>query len=160
MVEIFDDRIEISSPGSLVKGLLKKDFGKKSILRNPKFAGLFHRIGYIEKMGTGIKRMQNLMKQTGHAPIKFEFTTFVTAIFDRGVSGELTPAAQINEGLNEGLKTLLSVISKNQGLNARQASKMLDKRPVKTLENQFKTLIQKGLIEHRGSRKTGGYYSI
>ena len=55
MVEIFDNRIEISSPGGLVKGLLEKDFGRKSILRNPKIAGLFHRIGYIEKMGTGIQ---------------------------------------------------------------------------------------------------------
>ncbi len=60
MVEIFDNRIEISGPGGLVKGLLEKDFGRKSILRNPKIAGLFHRTGYIEKMGTGIRRMHNI----------------------------------------------------------------------------------------------------
>ena len=53
MVEIFDDRVEISSPGGLVKGLDKKNFGKKSILRNANIASLFHRMGYIEKMGTG-----------------------------------------------------------------------------------------------------------
>jgi ATP-dependent DNA helicase RecG len=162
MVEIFDDRIEISSPGGLVKGLLKKDFGKKSVLRNPKFAGLFHRIGYIEKMGTGIKRMQNLMRKAGHSPIIFEFTTFVTAVFDRGTPKDIQVSLQANEGLseglNEGLKTLLAVISQNPGLNTRQTSQKLDNRPIKTLERQMKTLNQKGLIEHRGSKKTGGYY--
>lgn len=44
MVEIFDDRIEISSPGGLVKGLLEKDFGKKSVLRNANIANLFQRL--------------------------------------------------------------------------------------------------------------------
>ncbi len=29
MVAIFDDRMEISSPGALVKGINKKNFGKK-----------------------------------------------------------------------------------------------------------------------------------
>jgi len=163
MVEIFDDRIEISSPGGLVKGLLEKDFGKKSVLRNPKIAGLFHRIGYIEKMGTGIRRMQNLMKQAGHLPITFEFTAFVTAIFDRGVALEKKEAPikmdeGLNEGLNEGLKTLFAVISQNPGIQARQASSLLGNRPVKTLERQIKTLVEKGLIEHRGSKKTGGYF--
>jgi len=30
MVEIFDDRVDISSPGSLLKGLLKKISAKKA----------------------------------------------------------------------------------------------------------------------------------
>ncbi|MBC8439801.1 MAG: hypothetical protein H8D87_08950 [Deltaproteobacteria bacterium] len=163
MVEIFDDRVDISSPGSLVKGLLRKDFGKKSLLRNPKIAGLFHRIGYIEKMGTGIRRMQNLMEKTGHKPIDFEFTTFVTASFDRGVTPAKKEASTrmdegLNEGLNEGLKSLLNVIFKHPGIQARQASGLLDNRPVKTLENQVRILTQKGLIERQGSKKTGGYY--
>ena len=34
-VEIFDDRVEISSPGSLPRGLSPQEFGKKSVLRNP-----------------------------------------------------------------------------------------------------------------------------
>ena len=53
MVEMFDDRIEITNPGGLVKGLKPEDFGKKSVLRNPNIANLLHRIEYIEKMGTG-----------------------------------------------------------------------------------------------------------
>ena len=114
-------------------------------------------------MGTGIRRMQNLMEKTGHKPIDFEFTTFVTASFDRGVTLDKKDAPTqmdegLNEGLNEGLKSLLNVIFKTPGIQARQASGLLDNRPVKTLENQIKALTRKGLIERRGSKKTGGYF--
>ena len=49
MVEIFDDRFDITSPGGLPKGLLEEEFGTKSLLRNPNLANLFLRCGFIEK---------------------------------------------------------------------------------------------------------------
>jgi ATP-dependent DNA helicase RecG len=83
MVEMFDDRIEITNFGGLVKGLKPEDFGKKSVLRNPNIAGLLHRVKYIEKMGTGINKMRGLMAEVRLPPIVFEFGTFFTAIFRR-----------------------------------------------------------------------------
>ena len=90
--------------------------------------------------------MQNLMEKTGHKPIDFDFTTFVvTASFGRGVTLEKndTPA-QMDEGLNEGLKSLLNVIFKNPGIQARQASGLLDNRPVKPLKTRSTPLPGKG----------------
>ena len=52
VIKIFDDRIEISSPGGLVKGLLEKDFGKKSVLRNANIANLFSFIFSINSMSS------------------------------------------------------------------------------------------------------------
>ena len=113
MVEIFDDRVEIVSPGGLVKGLDKKNFGKKSLLRNANIASLFLRMGYIEKMGTGIVRMQNLMKESGHGPIKFEFDSFVTAIFKRAVIKNNVPdSGTLNGTLNSELSSLLVHITR------------------------------------------------
>ena len=51
-VEIYTDRIEVSSPESLPKGLTLADLGRKSIRRNALMADLLHRIGFIEKAGT------------------------------------------------------------------------------------------------------------
>ncbi|MCK5198079.1 MAG: winged helix-turn-helix transcriptional regulator [Spirochaetales bacterium] len=65
----------------------------------------------------------------------------------------------LNEGLNEGLKSLLGTIQKKPGIQAKLLSVTID-RPVKTIERQIKVLIDKGLIEHRGSRKTGGYWVV
>jgi ATP-dependent DNA helicase RecG len=83
MVEIYDDRVEITNPGGLPKGLKEKDFGKISILRNPNIANLMQRIEYIEKMGTGIRRMQKMLAGAGLPPIKYEFSSFVRAVFFR-----------------------------------------------------------------------------
>ena len=83
MVEIFDDRVEISNPGGLVKGLRPEDFGRKSILRNPNVAALLHRAGYIEKMGTGINKIRALIKDAGLPEPVFEFNGFFTVIFKR-----------------------------------------------------------------------------
>ena len=60
-VEIYSDRIEITNPGCLVKGLERKDLGKKSMPRNNLLFGLMQRINLVEKVGTGIRRMQNAM---------------------------------------------------------------------------------------------------
>jgi len=81
MVEMFDDRIEITNFGGLAKGLKPEDFGKKSVLRNPNIANLLLRAGYIEKMGTGINKMKNLISKAGLPPIKFEFDNFFTVTF-------------------------------------------------------------------------------
>ncbi|MCD6311804.1 MAG: putative DNA binding domain-containing protein, partial [Elusimicrobia bacterium] len=75
MVEMFDDRIVITNFGGLPKGLKRSDFGKKSVLRNPNVANLLNKCKYIEKMGTGIRKIRKLMKEAGLKPPKFEFTT-------------------------------------------------------------------------------------
>lgn len=80
-VEIYTDRIEISSPGGLPKGMKLADLGRKSIRHNALIADLLHRITFIEKAGTGIKRMRDeAHDQSCPAPI-FEDNGFFTAIF-------------------------------------------------------------------------------
>ena len=80
-VEIYTDRIEISSPGGLPKGMKLSDLGRKSIRRNALIADLLHRITFIEKAGTGIRRMRDeAHDQRCPAPV-FEESGFFTAIF-------------------------------------------------------------------------------
>ena len=80
-VEIYSDRIEVSNPGGLPKGMLPSDLGHKSVRRNPLIADLLHRIEFIEKAGTGIKRMREEARKYGSPEPKFETTGFFTAIF-------------------------------------------------------------------------------
>lgn len=58
-ISMFDDKIEISSPGGLVNDLSKEDYmrGGLSILRNPIIGNIFYRLNYIEKFGTGIRKI-------------------------------------------------------------------------------------------------------
>jgi ATP-dependent DNA helicase RecG len=58
MVEVFDDRVVVVSPGGLPSGLSKQEFGIKSVRRNHLIADLLARTRYIEKAGTGIERIK------------------------------------------------------------------------------------------------------
>ena len=44
-------------------------------------------------MGTGIRRMQNLLKEAGLAPLRYEFSGFVRAVFLRLVTAQATAQA-------------------------------------------------------------------
>ena len=76
MVEIFDDRVDIVSPGGVPKGITTNNFGTVSITRNSVIAALLHRINYIEQMGTGIERMRDAAREAEVAEPEFELNNF------------------------------------------------------------------------------------
>ena len=80
MIEIFDNRVEISNPGGLPKGLKPEDFGKRTLARNPLMAALLNRAKYIEKLGTGIQRMRREMTAAGLPEPDFQFDGFFTIL--------------------------------------------------------------------------------
>ena len=92
-VEIYKDRLEISDPGGLPPGMRPEDLGKKSVHRNKMIADLFHRMGDVEKAGSGINRMRDAMIRSGLSDPRFEFTSFFTIIFERKtrVTPHVTP---------------------------------------------------------------------
>lgn len=63
-VSMFNDHIEIVSPGGLPEGLSEETYENTniSILRNPSIANLFYRLHYIESFGTGIRRIKEEYK--------------------------------------------------------------------------------------------------
>jgi ATP-dependent DNA helicase RecG len=84
-VDIFDDRVEINSPGGLPPVIKKQDFGKRSFPRNPLLFSLFKSVNLVEKVGSGIERMRHVMKQAGLPAPVFEFTNFFTVTFIRPI---------------------------------------------------------------------------
>ena len=61
-VLMYDDKIEIISPGGLPAGITEEEYlsGKLSILRNRNLANVFYRLGFVEIFGTGITRIKQL----------------------------------------------------------------------------------------------------
>ena len=168
-VEIYDDRVEISNFGGLPKGLNRKQFGKKSVPRNHLIAELMVRVGHIEKMGTGIKKMRDLVKEAGLEPIKFEFSSFTTVIFPRKpLTAEKFISEDKNFGVNFGvnfkvkgkkrdnLLKLLSSIDKEEEFSVMSFAKRED-ITLRTTANYIKFLKDNNLIYFEGAPKTGRY---
>ncbi len=69
LIEIFSDNVKISNPGSLLFD--KKDFGKRSLSRNPLIVDIAHRLKFVERLGSGIERVREILKDR----VKFEISS-------------------------------------------------------------------------------------
>jgi ATP-dependent DNA helicase RecG len=161
VVEIFPDRIVISNPGGLPKGMPEADFGKYSLARNATLANLMQRAGFIEKLGTGITRIRQEAENAGIHDVEFSFGYFFAVEFKRLKSSEKDSEKSslkiISKELNDSQLELLNLISNNPGIRINMISNLLS-RSMRTLEKRINILISKDLIERRGAKKTGGYY--
>jgi ATP-dependent DNA helicase RecG len=72
---------------------------------------------------------------------------------DGGLSGGLSG------GLNPELTELYQAVKDNPGKKGKELAVILS-RPIDTVDKQISKLIDKKLVERRGSRKTGGYYIL
>ena len=86
MVEVFDDRVDIVSPGGVCKGITPENFGTVSITRNNTIASLLNRCDYIEQMGTGIERMKDAAREANVAEPEFELSGFFKVTFKRNAA--------------------------------------------------------------------------
>lgn len=85
-----------------------------------------------------------------------QFMTIIYSMeYDGELSGELSGG--LNGELNPAQKATLSYINENEGCNATEIS---DKTgvPFSTIDKHIRVLLKNGVIERRGSKKTGGYY--
>lgn len=65
-VAVYDDRLEVTSPGGLYNGLTYEEImSGHSKLRNKGIANIFNQMGFIEAWGTGIRRIKQAAKQYG-----------------------------------------------------------------------------------------------
>ena len=155
MVELFDNRLEITSPGGLPRGLKEEEFGTRSLLRNPNIANLFLRIGMIEKMGTGVKRIQNMLKEAGLPLVEFYFSDFVTVIFKRT---DVLEEKTVEKSSEKSSEKILYLIDKNDQVTIHQMSEELNISE-RAIEKQLAKLKKEGSIKRVGPDK-GGKWKI
>ena len=72
-ISMFQDRIEVSSPGGLPSGISEREYldGQVSKLRNPILGNVFFRLRLIERFGTGVLRIKDAYRGSERQP-KFE----------------------------------------------------------------------------------------
>lgn len=104
-VLMFDDRIEIISPGGLPSGITVDEYlgGKISVLRNRNLANVFYRLGFVEIFGTGVTRIKQLYEGNLAKP-DFEVSENTIKI--------VLPVLEDNLSLTEDEHTVYKILSK------------------------------------------------
>jgi len=180
---VFDNRIEICSPGILPDFVTEESI--KQGISTPRNQLLFDNAKYLlpyTGIGSGIIRA---MKSYDHITFKNNYTKedFTVTIHRQEIQKEVEPNTAdeginladeginltfegINltfEGINEGIKTELtqiySFIQKNPLAKHADIQQLLSKSDA-TIERYLKMLKENELIRYVGAKKTGGYEII
>ena len=163
MIEIYDDRISIVSPGGVPKGITKENFGKRSIARNPIIADLLRRTHYIEKAGTGIGRMRELMKDAGLKEPEFKYDEFFEATFLRPSYydknyGTYDLASKndnlLKKELNKTQIKILDLIKNNPSITQREMANEIGVA-MPTIRKNIQILKSKDILIREGATKKG-----
>ena len=156
-VAIFDDRIEIISPGSFPKGVTPEK--PKHVPVNPVLCQLMYDVGLIEKYGSGIYMINELCGEWGILKPEYELSEVETTVSFRSggkaivISEIEKTGVELNERQREGLKI---VFEKGKIVNADYAKLFEISR--NTATNDLTELVEKGLIKRVG-RGRGSYYT-
>ncbi|CCY12440.1 predicted transcriptional regulator containing an HTH domain and an uncharacterized domain shared with the mammalian protein Schlafen [Clostridium sp. CAG:81] len=148
-VSMFDDRIEIVSPGGLPSGITEEEylFGKLSVLRNRNLANVFYRLGFVEIFGTGITRIKQLYAE---ALIKPDFEVSENAI------KIVLPIFEKNADLTEDEIVVYKLLSKTMLKPISEVAPYVPFGKSKTTK-LLKEMCQKGVITVEGKGKGTKY---
>ena len=148
-VSMFDDRIEIVSPGGLPSGITEEEYlsGKLSVLRNRNLANVFYRLGFVEIFGTGITRIKQLYAES---LIKPDFEVSENAI------EIVLPIFEKNADLTEDEIVIYKLLSKTMLKPISEVAPYVPFGKSKTTK-LLKEMCQKGVIAVEGKGKGTKY---
>jgi ATP-dependent DNA helicase RecG len=168
-VFMFDDRIEIISPGKLLPPITLETLqngNAVSRLRNTAIVEVFDRLGgYIEKIGTGVRRMIDGMKEHGLKPPQFELDYDVLKVTLRGpgehfmeLTEEVIPEDKLKE-LNERQSKAIQYI-REKGMITNREYQKLCATSWDTAYRDLSELVQKDILRREGKGRSTHYLMI
>jgi predicted HTH transcriptional regulator len=148
LIEIFSDRIVVTSCGGLVEGLAEEDFFKcRSMPRNRELMRIFRDMELVEQIGSGMSRILKAYDRK-----IFELSpsfTIVTFPFEEAF---ITP----NGGINGMIKSTLETIKQTPTATIAQLAELTGKSQ-RTISRELREYQDAGLIRREGSRKSGSW---
>ena len=155
LVEIYIDRIVVTSCGGLVEGLTETDFFKcRSMPRNRELMRVFRDMELVEQIGSGMSRILKAYDRS-----IFELTpsfTVVTFPFEKAF---IMSNEKIIGKINEKTKTTLDVIKGSPTATIVKLSEMTGKSQ-STISRELKEYQDAGLIRREGARKNGRWVVV
>lgn len=158
-IDMFDNRIEIYSPGGMVSGVSLKD---KDILkipskrRNPVLADVFNRLKYMERRGSGFKKiMMDYQEQPNYneslRPLfEADSEDFLLTLFNMNYSEKQEDVGQ-DVGQGKYTTRIIQLIKENNKITKADIAKELNVSE-KTVEREMKKIPN---VKYVGSGYSG-----
>ena len=166
-IEIYDDRIEIVSPGGLPIGITEDEYldGRISVSRNKVISDIFFRFGIIERLATGVRRIKEYYRDYTVKP-KFFITANSIKVILPFVTINNLNSERVNEYANEydidltdSERIIIEYIKLNNHISRIETEKLLDLKKTYTVK-VINELIAKGIIRKIGMGKNTKYVFV
>lgn len=164
-LDIYDDRLTVTSPGGMYNGMLIQDLDIADISserRNPILANVMAQLDYMEKRGSGLTRICNETKALdGYRdelkPVfKSTPTQFQTIIFAATVITNVgdNDGNRSETKITERQQKILNLIKKSPTISGRQMSEILSVSQ-RTIERDLSALQKSVILKHEGKDNDG-----
>jgi ATP-dependent DNA helicase RecG len=142
-IAMHDQKVEIKSPGGLPEGLSKNEYlhNNISVLRNPIVAGVFYRLGIIEKFGTGIARINSAYANSLSKP---DFH-----VGENSIAIILPVIRNDHAGLVKDEVEVYNILKREKELSRKELDEALGFEKSKTIRT-LNNLMSKNLIQKQG----------
>ncbi|NQU79948.1 MAG: HTH domain-containing protein [Bacteroidetes bacterium] len=149
-IEKLKSSIIINNKGELL--FPEKDFGKRSEARNRLLADLLARTDFMEKAGTGIKRVRDACKANNNN-IHFNFTDAFWVTIETNVTNNV-----VDNVVDNRLKKIMELVTEDNQISASQMAKILNITS-RTVQRDIGKLKNQNKIKRAGSEK-GGHWVV
>lgn len=148
-VAMYKDKIKITSPGGLPEDISEEEYlhSQVSVLRNPKLAEAFLKLNYIEKFGTGVRRIINAYKNEYQKP-EFSFTEHTICV--------TLPVIEKNK-TDDMAEIVLKVIVGSNEMTRKEIEELTGIKKA-TLIRILNKLLNDGIIKKKGLTRNTRYY--
>ena len=171
-VDIYDDRLEIYSPGGMYDGTFVQDLNPlnvSSTRRNPIIADVFARMDLMERRGSGLRKIieayeseENYKKELKpeFKSTESSFTTILKNLNYAPQSDTQNVTQNVTQSVGQKLKPsdrrekILEIIKNNPKITANDLSKQFNVTD-RTIKRDLKVLTDKKIIKYVGSAKDG-----
>ena len=164
-LDIYDDRLTVTSPGGMYNGMLIQDFDIKDVSserRNPILANVMAQLDYMEKRGSGLTRICNETKALeGYKDelkplFKSTPTQFQTIIFSTADTSNVGDhdGDMPETKLTERQQKILNLVKESPTITGKQMSETLSVSQ-RTIERDLSALQKIGVLKREGKDNDG-----
>lgn len=147
-VAIYDDRVEVTSPGMLFGGLtLEEAMNGRSKIRNRAVAEIFSRMELIEEWGTGIRRILKRAEE-------YELPT--PEFMEIGDTFRVNLYKKADKNI-ERQRAIIQYVKEAGSISNKEAREIIGLAE-STTKRILKEMVQDGMLSESGQRKTKRYF--
>lgn len=156
-IRMFDDRLEVISPGGLPGHITLDNIVEEHYSRNPRIVRGLYYWGYIEELGLGVDRMIEEMLRDGHPAPEFISRPHSFTVILRN-AGE-RPLGNWPGNLNPRQLQALRYLQEHKRITNREYRELCPDVSAETVRLDLVSLVEQGILLRIGDKK-GTYYIL